>query len=143
MSGLTSPSTTNLLSSGGNDTIAPDVDDGDLEAGRGAAAGKKQSSISSGNQLAPSSNGTQGGNGAQGQMNVAQREQSIWEQSACVHALTAALEAVRKTKLMLTLTVHFCRHPVALFFLLFFRSLAIVVYLLCGFFSSSCKSRRP
>ncbi|KAK9895870.1 DUF846-domain-containing protein [Cystobasidium minutum MCA 4210] len=108
MSGLTSPSTTNLLSSAGNDTIAPDVEETDLEAGRGSrtAGGKQAGSTASGNQLgAPS-----GSTAAQGQMNAPQREQSIWEQSA---------------------------HPVALFFLLFFRSLAIVVYLLCGFFSSS------
>lgn len=31
------------------------------------------------------------------------------------------------------------RHPVALFFLFFFRTMAIATYLLCGFFSNSCE----
>lgn len=31
------------------------------------------------------------------------------------------------------------RHPVALFFLFFFRVAAVAVYLLCGFFVSSCE----
>lgn len=35
------------------------------------------------------------------------------------------------------------RHPVALFFLFFFRTAAIVTYLLCGFFSNSCESPAP
>jgi len=85
MSGFTSPSTTNLLSSGGtNDTIAPDIED-DLEAGRGANTGKNsRSSTAANNQLAPPSSSTSGPAGAQGQMNAPQREQSIWEQSACV-----------------------------------------------------------
>jgi hypothetical protein len=30
-----------------------------------------------------------------------------------------------------------CSHPLALFFLFFFRTLAIATYLLCGFFSNS------
>lgn len=85
MSGLISPSTTNLLSNAGNETIAPDGDDGDLEAGRGTAS-SKNTSAKSGNQLGePSGAATQSNAAAQGQMNAAQREQSIWEQSACVN----------------------------------------------------------
>lgn len=84
MSGLHSPSSTNLLSNGGNDTIAPDVEDADLEAGRGTAQSKRPPT-SMGNQLGGSSDPAQGSNAAaQGQMNAAQREQSIWEQSAYV-----------------------------------------------------------
>lgn len=83
MSGFNSPSATNLLSSAGNDTIAPDVDSGDLEAGRGANGGNK-ASTAAGNQLGAPPSGIQNGSVAQGQMNAPQREQSIWEQSACV-----------------------------------------------------------
>lgn len=139
MSGLTSPSTTNLLSSAGNDTIAPDVEETDLEAGRGSrtAGGKQAGSTASGNQLgAPS-----GSTAAQGQMNAPQREQSIWEQSAYVtgpNATTLCKQGKPRAEFDPLCGTH--RHPVALFFLLFFRSLAIVVYLLCGFFSSSCRS---
>lgn len=84
MSGLTSPSTTNLLSNRGSDTIAPDVEETDLEAGRGSGPGKKSTSTPSGNQLGQPSGSIHNANAAQGQMNAAQREQSIWEQSACV-----------------------------------------------------------
>lgn len=84
MSGYTSPSTTNLLSTAGqnSDFIAPDVEDGDLEAQRNVKQGRANSSVSQGgHQLAPQSSGNSAGQ-AQGAMNAPQREQSIWEQSA-------------------------------------------------------------
>lgn len=105
MSGLTSPSTSNLLSNAGNDTIAPDVDDTDLEAGRGGNASKKQSTAS-GNQLGAPSNGAQGGSAAHGQMNAPQREQSIWEQSACVIDIEDNTTWIARRKLIVDHHMH-------------------------------------
>lgn len=51
--------------------IQPDIEP-DLEAGRGGA------------QAASKSSNATASSGQQGQMATAQREQSIWEQSACV-----------------------------------------------------------
>lgn len=125
MSGFRSPSTANLLSSDGgpHGSIAPDVEP-DLETGR---AGPTNST----NAPAGGALGSQ-----QGQMATAQREQSIWEQSAYVSLRPDRKRAVPKAYLSM-----FRSHPVALFFLFFFRSAAIVTYLLCGFFSNSCSFR--
>lgn len=76
-----SPSQSNL--------IQPDIEP-DLEAARGTAPASTRSNI----------NGTAGNAssalGQQGQMATVQREQSIWEQSACVCQQKAVYREVKK-----------------------------------------------
>lgn len=80
MSDFRSASTTNLLSSG---TIAPEIEVDDLEAGR-ANIGRTPATSNNraGQQLGEPQSSSTAASAAGGQMNVPDREQSIWEQSA-------------------------------------------------------------